>query len=59
MPNPGRAKPKPCNHLHIDHGLSDNVPGNSYVVKASGFTAARHPEDFRIVLGLAPEAQQH
>jgi hypothetical protein len=37
----------------------DNVPGNSYVVKASGFSPPGHAQDLGIVLGLAPKAQQH
>src|SRR4051812_13154390 len=59
MPNTIPPKPLQYNKLHIDHGLPDNVPGNSYVVKASGFATAGHPEDLRIVLGLAPEAKQY
>jgi hypothetical protein len=59
MPNMRTANLKPCNELHITHGLMDNVPGNSYVVKASGFAPAGHAQDLGIVPGLAPKAQQH
>jgi hypothetical protein len=59
MPNMSIANPQPCNDLHITHGLMDNVPGNSYVVKASGFSPSGHAQDLGIVLGLAPKAQQH
>jgi len=45
--------------LQIIHGQSDNVPGNSYVVKGSGFAASGHPKYLRIVPGLAPKAEQH
>jgi len=38
---------------------SDNVPGNSYDVKASGFSAPGHPKDLGVVPGFAPKAKQH
>src|SRR5947209_11593793 len=59
MPNMDAAKPRSCNGLHINHGLVDNVPGNSYVVKASGLAPPGHSEDLGIVPGLTPEAKQH
>jgi hypothetical protein len=59
MPNMSIANPQPCNDLHITHGLMDNVPGNSYVVKASGFPPTGHPDDFWVLFGLTPEAKQH
>ena len=37
----------------------DTVPGKSYVVKGSGFTTPGHPQDLRIVFGLAPESEQN
>lgn len=59
MPKPIRAKPWPCNNLCVDHGLQDNVPGNSYVVKASGFPTARHAENLGIFPGFTPKTKQH
>src|SRR5262249_55687879 len=53
------AKPKPRKELHGGHGQSDNVPGNSYAVKASGFAPARHAQDFGIFLGLTPKTKQY
>ena len=44
--------------LQIIHGRSDNVRGNSYVVKGSGFAASGHPKDLRIIPGLAPKSEQ-
>jgi hypothetical protein len=37
----------------------DNVPGNSYDVKASGFPPPWHPQNFGIVPGFAPKAKQN
>jgi hypothetical protein len=37
----------------------DNVPGNYYDVKASGFSPSWHPQNFGIVPGFAPKAKQH
>jgi len=59
MPKTGSAKPRPCMDLHLTHGQPDNVPGNSYVVKASGLTPAWHAEHLGIVPGFAPETKQH
>ena len=59
MPNTAESKPNRCNKLHIGYGLMDNVPGNSYVVKASGFAPAWHAQDLGIFPGLAPKAKQH
>jgi hypothetical protein len=59
MPNTSRDKPLACNHLHAYHVLQDNVPGNSYVVKASGFPTPRHPDDLGVLPGLTPETEQH
>src|SRR5882757_3723343 len=46
-------------HLQVKHGRSDNVPGNSYVVKGSGFATSGHAKDLRVIPGLAPEPEQH
>lgn len=49
----------PYNSLRNSHVQSDNVPGNSYDVKASGFPASGHPQNLRVVPGFAPKAKQH
>ena len=52
-------KPKPYKNLGTRHGQMDNVPGNSYGVKGSGFPALGHAENLRVFPGLAPKAQKH
>ena len=59
MPNLDADNPSPISSLHITHVLMDNVPGNSYVVKASGFAPPGHAQDLWVLPGLAPEAKQH
>ena len=49
----------PYNSLRNSHVQSDNVPGNSYDVKASGFPASGHPQNLRVVPGFAPKAEQY
>ena len=45
--------------LHESHVQQDNVPGNSYDVKASGFPASWHAQNLRVVPCFAPKAKQH
>ena len=59
MPNPCAANPNPSKGLHTTHVLMDNVPGKSYVVKASGFAPPGHAQDLWVLPGLAPEAEQY
>ncbi len=58
MPKISESKFNPCNYLHGSHVHLDNVPGNSYAVKASGLTTPRHAQNLRVFSGFTPKTEQ-